>query len=86
LDPDYDSLDPEVRTKRYLAIISAAFGLISIFAALLPGCGGFIGLAGVILGFLAVKSEMRKVAILGIVLSAMGMLTALGYQVLLSLR
>ncbi len=81
MDPDYDSLDPEVRTKKYLAMFSVAFGVISIFAGLLPGCGGVIGLTGIIMGYLALKSDHFKMARAGIILSAMGMLTALVYQI-----
>ena len=86
LEPDYTSLDPEERTKKFLALISAALGIFSIIAALIPICGGIIGLVGVVLGYLGLKSEHRKIAIAGIILSVLGMLTALIYMILVSLK
>jgi hypothetical protein len=86
LEPDYKSLDPEERTNKFLAIISAALGVISIFAALIPICGSIVGLIGIGLGYFGLKSEHRKTAILGIVLSMLGMLTSLIYMILASLK
>ncbi|NJD60382.1 MAG: hypothetical protein C3F13_09655 [Anaerolineales bacterium] len=86
MEPDYDSMDPEERTNKYLAIISAALGLISILAALLPICGAITGVIGVVIGYFGMKSESRRTAILGIVLSTLGILTSLVYMVLVSLK
>jgi hypothetical protein len=86
LEPDYDSIDPEERTNKFLAIISAALGVISIFAALLPICGAITGIIGVVIGYFGIKSDSRRIAILGIVLSTLGILTSLVYMVLVSLN
>jgi hypothetical protein len=86
LEPDYKSLDPEERTNKFLALISAALGVISIIAALIPICGSIIGLIGISFGYFGMKSEHRKTAILGIVLSMLGMLTSLIYMILASLN
>jgi hypothetical protein len=86
LEPDYASLDPEERTKKFLALISAGLGIFSIIGALIPICGGIIGLVGVVLGYLGMKSEHRKVAIAGIILSVLGMMTSLVYMILVSLN
>jgi hypothetical protein len=86
LEPDYTSLDPEERTNKFLALISAGFGVISIIAALIPICGSIIGLVGIGFGYFGMKSEYRKVAIAGIILSVLGMLTSLIYMILVSLN
>jgi hypothetical protein len=84
LEPDYDSIDPEERTNKFLALISAALGVISIFAALLPICGAITGVIGVVIGYFGLKSASRKTAILGIILSSLGILISLFYMVLVS--
>jgi len=84
LEPDYSSLDPEERTNKFLALISVAFGFFSIVAGLIPICGGIIGLIGIVLGYFGMKSEHRKIAIFGIVLSLLGLLTSLIYMILVS--
>jgi hypothetical protein len=86
VDPDYDSLDPELRTKKYLALISAGLGVISVFAALIPICGGITGLIGVIVGYLALNSEFRKSAIIGIILSSLGIIISFVYMVMVSFK
>jgi hypothetical protein len=86
LDPDYDSLDPQERTNKYMAIISAALGFISLFAGLIPICGSLIGLVGIGAGYFGRKSEHRKMATIGIVLSSMGIITSLTYMILASLK
>jgi hypothetical protein len=86
LEPDYDSIDPQERTNKFLALISAAFGVFSILGALIPICGSIIGLIGIVLGYFGMKSEHKKVAIAGIILCIMGMLTSLIYMILVSLN
>ena len=86
LEPDYNSLDPEERTNKYLALISVALGIISIVAGLIPICGSFICLAGIGFGYFGMKSENRKIAIAGLFFSGMGILTSLSYMIIMSFR
>jgi uncharacterized membrane protein YadS len=82
MDVDPDSLDPEERMNKFYALISAAVGLLSLCAALLPICGAGMAIAGLITGWLGIKSEYEKIAIAGIVLSMIGLLTAVIYPLL----
>ena len=86
MEPDYNSLDPQERTYKYMAIISAALGIISLFAGLIPICGSTIGLLGIGAGYYGMKSESRKTATVGIVLSSLGIITSLTYMILSSLN
>ncbi|MBI5842642.1 MAG: DUF4190 domain-containing protein [Chloroflexi bacterium] len=76
IDPE---LDPEERLNKFYALGSAALGLLSLCAAIVPVCGGVLGLAGIVLGFFGRRSENKKMAAIGIVLSAIGLLTAVVY-------
>jgi hypothetical protein len=86
LEPDYNSLDPEERTNKYLALISVALGILSIIAGLIPICGSITGLAGIGFGYFGMKSENRKIAIAGLFFSSLGILTSLTYMIIMSLR
>ena len=82
MEPDYNGLDPEERYKRYLALASVSFGIISLFAGLVPICGVIISFAGFGLGFIIRKSESRKMAMAGIGLSILGFMIAVTYAFL----
>jgi len=41
-DVDPNSLDPELRTARFLNLASAALGVMSLCLAIVPVCGGVI--------------------------------------------
>jgi uncharacterized membrane protein YadS len=82
MDVDPDSLDPEERMNKFYALISAAAGLLSLCASLVPICGAGIAIAGLITGWLGIKSDYEKIAISGIVLSAVGLLIAIIYPFL----
>ena len=60
--------------KKGFAIASLILGILSLCASLIWFCGGPISVAGVILGFLGLQSPSRKLAIAGLVLSAVGFL------------
>lgn len=83
METDPASLDPEERTNQFLALFSAAVGLLSLCAALLPICGAILGVLGLISGWLGIKSDNEKIAIAGIILSAIGLLIAIIYPLLL---
>jgi hypothetical protein len=85
-EPDYNSLDPEERTNKYWALFSIALGVISLCAALVPICGSASSLLGIGLGMLGLRSESRKMAMVGIAVSAIGLLTSIIYAILLFTR
>lgn len=81
MQSDPSSLDPEERMNKLYALLSAALGMLSLFASILPGCGGTMAIGGIIFGILGRRSENRKTAILGIALSIIGLLTAVIYSI-----
>lgn len=83
MDVDPASLDPQLRTARFLAIASPALGLISLCAAIIPVCGGVASLLGIILGLFSLRTERSKSAIAGVVISILGMLIAITYALFL---
>jgi hypothetical protein len=86
MDPDYGRLDPDERFRQLLALGSVSLGVISLFAGLIPICGIFIGLAGIGMGFSSRKSEHRKMALVGICLSILGIMIAVTYQFLVYIK
>jgi hypothetical protein len=86
LEPDYDSLDPEERTNKFLAIMSAAVGIIGFCAGLIPIAGIIICFIGIVLGYFGMKSEHRKIAIVGIAISSLGLVTSTVFMILVSLH
>ena len=83
MEPDYLRLDPEERRNKFMAMLSALFGIASLCAGLIPACGFVVSIVGGICGFLGIRSENRRVAILGIVLSGLGLVITIVYSVLL---
>ncbi len=84
MEVDPVSLDPEERTNKFWSLFSAALGLLSLCAALIPICGGSMALLGLVLGYLGMKSEYYRIAIVGLIFSGIGLLTAILYAVFLS--
>jgi hypothetical protein len=78
---DPSSLDPEERTNKFLAIASAGLGLMSLFMAIIPICGGTVAMAGIGLGIFGMRSESRKTAIFGIAVCILGILISVVYAV-----
>jgi len=83
MEPDYLRLDPEERRNKLMALLSALFGFFSLCGGLIPACGATGSVVGILLGIFGMKSENRKVAILGIVLSIMGLTISIVYAILL---
>jgi len=86
MEPDYVRLDPEERRNKFMALFSALFGSVSLCAGLIPACGGVVSLVGILCGIFGMKSENRKVAILGITLSTAGMTISIVYAILLIIK
>jgi len=83
MQTDPASLDPEERTNKFYALASAALGLFSLCAALIPIFGAILGIVGIVLGVLGRRSENKRAATVGIGLSTIGLLTAITYSILL---
>lgn len=83
MDIDLNSLDPELRTARFLAIASAALGLLSLCLAIIPACGGVASVLGVVLGLYSLKTEHNNAAIVGVVISSLGILITVVYALFL---
>ena len=82
MQTDPASLDPEERTNKFYALASAALGLFSLCGALIPIFGTILGILGIVLGILGRRSENKRAATVGIVLSIIGLLTAVIYSIL----
>jgi hypothetical protein len=81
-EPDYNSLDPDEKTNRLLAIGSVAVGVLSLCGALLPICGAAGSLAGIGLGIWGLRSDSRRTAQVGISVCIIGLLTSILYGLL----
>jgi len=81
MQSDPSSLDPEERMNKFYALLSAALGILSLCASILPGCGGAMAVGGIVFGILGRRSENRRTATVGIALSVIGLLTAIIYVV-----
>ena len=79
---DYTELDPEERTNKFWALFSIGLGIISLCAALIPMCGGASSLLGIGLGWFGLRSANRKMAIVGISISILGLLISIVYAVM----
>ena len=81
---DPDSLDPELRTARFLAIASPALGLMSLCLAIIPACGGVASIVGVVLGLYSLRTEQSKSALAGVIISGLGIVVAIVYALFLT--
>lgn len=79
MEVDPNSLDPELRTARFLSIASAAFGLMSLCLAIVPVCGGFASVLGIICGAISQRTEKTTTATAGIVISVLGLVITVVY-------
>jgi len=84
MDVDPDSHDPELRSAGLYALASAALGVISLCAAIIPMCGGMASLAGVAFGMISWRVEKSTLARTGIALSILGFLITVTYFIFLS--
>ncbi len=81
---DPDSLDPELRTARLLAIAAPALGLMSLCLAIVPVCGGVASVIGVVLGLYSLRTEHSKSALAGVIISGFGILLTVVYLLFLT--
>ena len=80
MDVDPTSLDPELRTAKFLALASAALGIMSLCLAIIPACGGLTSGLGVVLGLYSLKVENSGTAKVGVVVSGLGILITVVYM------
>ena len=83
MEVDPNSLDPELRTARFLSLASASLGVMSLCLAIVPLCGGVASVLGVVFGLFSLKTENSKTALAGVVISALGILVTIVYSLFL---
>jgi hypothetical protein len=83
MEVDPNSLDPELRTARFLAIASPALGLMSLCLAIVPVCGGVASVLGIICGAISLRTENSKSALAGLIISVLGVVITLVYTLFL---
>jgi len=79
MDPNYLDLDPQERINKMLALFSVLIGTASICAGLIPIFGAVSSIAGIVAGIFGRKSESRKLATVGIVISAFSLMLSIVY-------
>ena len=83
MEVDLNSLDPELRTARFLSLASASFGLLSLCLAIIPACGGLTSILGIVCGVISQKTENTKTALAGIIISLLGLVITIVYTLFL---
>jgi hypothetical protein len=83
MDVDPSTLDPEVKTAKFYALISIGMGIISLCVAIIPLCGGTASLLGIGFGFLSLRTEDSLTAKGGIAISGLGLLIVIIYSLFL---
>jgi hypothetical protein len=84
MDVDPNNLDPELQSSKLYALASAALGVISLCAAIIPFCGGITSVLGIVFGLMSMKTEKSMGAMIGIGISALGLLITIVYFIFLS--
>ena len=85
MEVDPNSLDPELRTAKFLALASAALGVMSLCLAIIPACGAVTSVLGILAGLFSMKTENTKTALAGVVLSILGIVVTIVYTLFLYL-
>lgn len=83
MEVDPNSLDPELRTAKFLAIASPALGVMSLCLALVPVCGGIVSVLGIVLGLFSLKSDNSRSALAGVIISVFGLVVTIVYALFL---
>ena len=84
MDVDPNSLDPELRTAKFLSLASASLGVMSLCLAIVPACGGAASILGVVLGLYSLKTEHSQTALAGVIISGLGVLITIVYALFLA--
>jgi hypothetical protein len=80
MDVDPTNLDPELRTAKFLALASAALGVLSLCMAIVPVCGGTMSILGIALGLYSLRVENSGMAKAGVIISGLGILITVVYM------
>jgi len=83
MDVDPSTLDPEIKTAKFYALISIGMGIISLCAAIIPLCGGTASIFGIGFGLLSLRAENSVTAKAGIAVSGLGLLIVIIYSLFL---
>ena len=83
MEVDPNSLDPDLRMAKIMALASVSFGLMSLCLAIIPACGGFASILGVASGFYSLKLENGKTALFGVIISGLGVIITIVYALFL---
>ena len=83
MQTDPASLDPEERLNKFYALLSAGLGVLSFCTGLIPALGTIFGIAGIVFGILGRRSESKRMATVGMILSIIGALAAIIFSFLL---
>ena len=83
-DIDPNSLDPELRTAKFLSLASASLGVMSLCLAIIPACGGAASILGVVLGLYSLRTEHSQTALAGVIISGLGVLITIVYALFLA--
>jgi len=83
MDIDPNSLDPELRMAKLGAIASVSFGILSLCLAIIPACGGLTSLLGVATGWYSLRTEHTRTAMIGVIISGLGLLITIVYTLFL---
>ena len=83
MEVDPNSLDPELRTAKFLSLASAALGVMSLCLAIVPLCGGVASVLGIVLGLFSLKTENSKTALAGVIISILGIVVSIVYSLFL---
>ena len=83
MQTDPASLDPEERLNKFYALLSAGLGVLSFCTGLVPALGTIFGIGGIVFGILGRRSENKRLATVGLILSIVGALTAVIFSILL---
>jgi hypothetical protein len=83
MEVDPNSLDPELRTAKFLSLASASLGIMSLCLAIVPVCGGIASVLGIVCGVIAQRNDSGKTAVAGIIISVLGLVITLVYTLFL---
>jgi hypothetical protein len=86
MEPNYLDLDPEERINKLLAFLSVILGASSICAGLYPPIGIISGAISLYSGIRGRRSSSRKIATLGIIISAFGITMSVVYWIFLAIQ
>ena len=83
MEVDPNSLDPELRTAKFLSLASASLGVMSLCLAIVPLCGGVASVLGIVFGLFSLKTESSKTALVGVIISILGIVVTIVYSLFL---